>query len=81
MPEDAASLSLFFARSASATFFTYLAAGAVFALLFSLRGGLARVDPATRGSSPFFRLLILPATLALWPWLLRRWRRASREAR
>lgn len=79
--DDAASLSLSLARFASAGLFAYLAAGGVFALLFFARGGLGRVDPAAGGSSRGFRVLILPATVALWPLLLRRWRRAGREER
>jgi hypothetical protein len=34
------------------------------------------VDPAARGTSVFFRLLILPATVAFWPFLAAKWIRA-----
>lgn len=48
--------------------------GLVFALWFIARG-VARVDPAARGTGWGFRLLLLPGSLALWPLLARRcWR-------
>ncbi len=50
----------------------YLAAGLVFALFFAARG-TARLDPAAVGASWGFRLVILPAAAALWPYLARRW--------
>ncbi|MDX1503931.1 MAG: hypothetical protein R3325_16350 [Thermoanaerobaculia bacterium] len=50
----------------------YLAAGAVFAVLFVLFGA-ARVDPQARGGSWGFRLAVLPGVAALWPLLARRW--------
>ena len=70
MENMAESLSLTIARLASAGVFLYLGAGMAVVLVFYLRGGLARFDPATVGSSFFFRLLILPGLVALWPWLL-----------
>ncbi len=50
----------------------YAAAGALFAVLFVSKG-VGRIDPAARGARLGFRLLILPASIALWPILLRRW--------
>ncbi len=79
MAVDTASISLSLAGWLSAATFAYLAAGAVFAAFFFFLG-IARVDPATHGSSFFFRLLIAPATIVLWPFLLRAWRRSSRES-
>lgn len=49
--------------------------GAVYALVGLLFGvwfvtiGVTRFDPAARGTSPLFRLLILPGCVALWPLL------------
>jgi hypothetical protein len=43
-------------------------------------GGLRRIDPATRGAGLFFRLLITPGIVALWPLLATRWRRAAAGA-
>lgn len=69
----------------------YFIIGAVFALLF-VTVGISRFDPATRGASIGFRVLIAPGAMALWPVLVRRWmagrlpqeqnahRRATREA-
>jgi hypothetical protein len=54
----------------------YAGAGLLFALPF-LAWGLPRIDTAARGSSLAFRLLILPGTVALWPLLLRRWKRSD----
>lgn len=48
----------------------YLALGSVFALWFAWRGA-GRLDPAARGGSMGFRLLVLPGAALLWPVLLR----------
>lgn len=54
----------------------YAGVGAMFALAF-VTAGVSRVDPAARGSTWMFRVLIAPGSAALWPWLLRRWVRAG----
>ena len=54
----------------------YTGAGLLFALAFLARG-VERVDPGARGATLGFRLIILPATIALWPLLLQRWRNAD----
>jgi hypothetical protein len=52
----------------------YLALGALFALAFVLV--LApRLDPAARGSSIGFRVVIFPSVTLLWPLLASRWLR------
>lgn len=56
----------------------YAIHGLVFALLFYLFRGLEKIDPSVRGSSWGFRLIVLPAVVALWPLLLHRWRKARR---
>ncbi len=56
----------------------YLALGVLFAIPFLARG-LSRIDPAARGSSPLFRVLIAPGVAALWPVLALKWRRARDE--
>ncbi len=48
---------------------TYLALGAAFAVVFSLFL-VTRIDPAAKVSSWGFRLVILPGSVLLWPWLL-----------
>ena len=58
------------------TFYTLL--GVVFAVPFVLRGA-ARLDPNAAGATWGFRVLILPGSAALWPWLLMRWMRAGAE--
>jgi hypothetical protein len=50
----------------------YAAIGLVFALAFVARG-IERIDPAARGASFGFRLVVLPGAVALWPLLARRW--------
>ncbi|MGE0638904.1 MAG: hypothetical protein AB7G12_03385 [Thermoanaerobaculia bacterium] len=39
--------------------------------------GIERIDPAARGASRGFRLIVLPGAVALWPLLLRRWVRGA----
>jgi hypothetical protein len=55
----------------------YGAAGLLFAVAFAAVGA-ARLDPAARGASPGFRILVVPGAAALWPVLLRRWLRGDR---
>lgn len=50
----------------------YVGIGLTFALIFVIVG-VQRVDPAARGASVGFRLLILPGAAAFWPLLLWRW--------
>ena len=57
----------------------YLAVGSAVAAAFHWRG-LGRIDPAARGAGPGFRFLITPGLVALWPWMLVVWRRASRKS-
>jgi len=54
----------------------YAGAGLLFALLFLARG-VERIDAGARGATLGFRLVLLPATVAFWPWLWGRWRRAG----
>ena len=53
-------------------FASYAALGGLFALFFAGRG-VQLVDPAAHGAGLGFRLLIMPGTAALWPWLAWRW--------
>lgn len=50
----------------------YAGLGLLFALAFVTRG-IERLDPGAHGASLGFRLIALPASVALWPLLLRRW--------
>lgn len=65
------------AQALATAFKCYVAVGVVFALAFAWRGAGA-VDPAAKRAGLGFRLLILPGSAALWPWMLAKWRRASR---
>jgi hypothetical protein len=49
----------------------YLGVGALFAVPFVARWA-GRLDPAARAGTLGFRLLIVPGTVLLWPWLVRR---------
>jgi hypothetical protein len=57
----------------------YLGVGVVFGLGF-VTVGVGRLDPAARGTSPAFRALILPGSVALWPLLAAQWIAAGRGA-
>jgi hypothetical protein len=50
----------------------YAGLGLLFGLAFVSRG-VERLDPAAHGATTGFRLIILPASIALWPLLLKRW--------
>ena len=56
----------------------YLACGLLFGAAF-VTAGVGRLDPGARGTSVGFRLLILPGSAALWPFLAVRWVRAARQ--
>ena len=58
----------------------YATAGVGFALPFALRGAGA-IDPAARGGTWGFRVLTFPGVVALWPFMLIRWKRAAGEER
>jgi hypothetical protein len=53
----------------------YLALGFAFSLVFAAVGA-ARLDPAARGTSWLFRLLLIPGGTLLWPLLAAKWSRA-----
>jgi len=57
----------------------YAGVGLAFAIPF-VWNGVGRVDPAAREATWGFRLIVLPAAVALWPLLLGRWRRAASGA-
>lgn len=47
----------------------YFGVGVLFALLF-LTVLIGRMDPAAKGTSPWFRLIISPGVVGLWPLML-----------
>ena len=69
-------MSIPLAQTLVAALALYAVVGLCFGLAFVLRG-VERVDPAARGASIGFKLLILPGCAALWPFLARRWWRAG----
>lgn len=54
---------------------TYILTGAVFAIVFFLRG-IYVVDESTKDGSIGFKVIIIPGVIMLWPALLRRWKNA-----
>jgi hypothetical protein len=50
----------------------YLALGALVALAFAAFG-IVRIDPAARGSSIVFRLMVIPGATLLWPLVALKW--------
>ena len=63
------------ARAISGFLMLYLSCGLICGSAF-ITAGVDKVDAAARGTSVFFRLLILPATVAFWPFLAAKWIRA-----
>jgi len=59
-------------------FAAYLIFGVVFALAFVLFG-VERVDATAHGSTPGFRLIIIPGAMLLWPILLRKWLKVTKK--
>jgi len=72
-------MALELARGAAAALGAYLVLGVIFALWFVLRG-VQRVDRDAQDGSPGFRIVIFPASVALWPLLLARAIRGGGEA-
>ncbi len=56
----------------------YLVVGLLFAAVFHVRG-IVRIDPGVKGAGWFFRLLITPGLVGLWPLMAARWRGALGE--
>jgi hypothetical protein len=56
----------------------YLICGLVFAVLF-VSVGVQRIDSHARQGTWGFRLLIIPGTILLWPWLARLWISGAHE--
>ena len=50
----------------------YVGFGLLFALAF-VTWGIHRVDEDAKGTSWVFRLLMVPGSMAFWPFLLREW--------
>lgn len=72
-------MALTLARTIVWALAAWAAIGVVFALAFTMIGA-ARVDPEARSGSLGFRVLIFPASVALWPLLLWRWTHTKGEA-
>ncbi|HZS05069.1 MAG TPA: hypothetical protein VFD58_09565 [Blastocatellia bacterium] len=65
-----------FAQWIVGLFTLYAVIGVLFAILF-VTAGVGRIDPAARGASVGFRLIIIPGVAALWPLLALRWLRGA----
>lgn len=64
-------MSLIAARLLAQVLAAYLAAGLVFALPFAFRWA-GRLDASAGSGTLGFRLLIIPGSILLWPWLAAR---------
>jgi hypothetical protein len=53
----------------------YFLVGFIFALLFAFVG-VNRIDAGAKGAPTSFRLLLLPGSMAFWPYLLIKWIKA-----
>lgn len=71
--------ALAFARIVAVVLAAYAGIGVVFAAAFVARGA-ARIDHGANDAPLGFRVLIFPASAALWPLLLLRMRRADGAA-
>lgn len=71
---------MFLAEMIALVLVVYAGLGVLFAIPFVLRGAGA-IDPAAKLGTRGFRLLIVPGSAALWPWLLTRWLRARSATR
>ncbi|MCB0580045.1 MAG: hypothetical protein KDD10_12150 [Phaeodactylibacter sp.] len=60
-------------------FLLYLLLGLLFAFAFAWKGAGA-IDAKAAQASWFFKLLILPGAMALWPFLLSKWIGKKRDA-
>lgn len=61
-------------------FAAYTLLGIAFACAFILRGAKA-IDHAAADAGLGFKLIIFPASAALWPLLLTKWRRSARAGK
>jgi len=55
----------------------YLSCGFVFAIPFVIKGA-NKIDEGAHGATWGFRLIIMPATIVLWPVLLKKWIAANK---
>lgn len=58
------------------TFYAYVLVGVLFATFF-VWSGAGKIDDSARGMSWKVRALLFPGSVALWPVLLRQWRKSA----
>ena len=56
----------------------YLGCGFIFAIPFVIKG-VGKIDEGAHGATWGFRLIIIPATIVLWPLLLKKWVAADKK--
>ncbi|GAB5518695.1 MAG: hypothetical protein RhofKO_09460 [Rhodothermales bacterium] len=71
-------MALLFAQLLSLALGIYVLLGLVFAIVFVTKGAAA-IDPNAQEGTWGFKLLIIPGAMAMWPWLLKRWRSGQDE--
>ena len=60
------------------TIIVYLSCGFLFAIPFVIKGA-NKIDEGAHGATWGFRLIIIPATIVLWPVLLKKWIAANKN--
>lgn len=56
----------------------YLVAGLIFGVAFFARG-YREIDPSAYGAGLLVRILLVPASVLLWPLLARKWMKGAGE--
>jgi|HubBroStandDraft_6_1064221.scaffolds.fasta_scaffold5859673_1 hypothetical protein len=56
----------------------YLICGFVFAVAFVFKGA-REIDEGAKGSSAGFKIIIIPASMVFWPFLLIKWIKAPKN--
>jgi len=72
-------MSIPITQAALAILALYLVLGIVVGLFLGI-AGLKRIDHAAKGAPIGFRVVIFPALVALWPFMLMKWIRAGKGA-
>ena len=55
----------------------YLLAGLLFVIPFVIKG-VNKIDEGTHGATWGFRIIIIPGSIVFWPFLLKKWIKATK---
>jgi len=59
--------------------FCYICCGIIFSMFFLIGKGLSQVDEVAYKSTRWFKLIIVPGCIILWPILFKKWRRFKKS--